>query len=167
MGGVEKIFGKHRSILPRLWEGKPKKRSSSWPFTFFWGTSLAQGGTFIAWRGAADSTIADLASCPQIQGEDQKNKKRSLVRNYGLSLGVHSCFSSRIETSLTLGGTSSVLGAQAPKCNQLALSLLLSFGALSSLGGQFLVWGGTSSDLGGTAPKCPPWRRATILYNTL
>ena len=45
-----------------------KKRSLSWSFTFFWGTSLAWGGMFTAWRDTTESNGADLAFCPQIQG---------------------------------------------------------------------------------------------------
>ena len=61
------MLGSTNQFYPHLREGS-KKTFSSWPFTIFRGTSLARGVTFIAWRGAAESNEADLASCTPIQG---------------------------------------------------------------------------------------------------
>ena len=42
-GGRKNIWGGGTDQFYRhLWEGRPKKRSLSWPFTFFQGTSLAR-----------------------------------------------------------------------------------------------------------------------------
>ena len=116
----------------------------------------AQGGIFIAWRGAAKSNGADVASCPQIQGSRPIFKKSSLERNPRLSLGVHSCFSSWNEILLTFRGAQAVfLGDAGPEITSIAPGLLLSFGHNPRLGSTILALGGTSSDVGEHGPKMP------------
>ena len=61
-------------------------------------------------------------------------------------------FLSLRKSLLTFGGSSNDFGSIDPKCSPVALSLLLYFGAQSSLEGHNC----TSSDLGGHGPKMQP-----------
>ena len=84
-----------------------------------------------------------------------ENQKKSSARNLRLRLGVHSYFSSWNETLLTFGGHKQYFGgAQALKCISVTPGLLLSFGAQSSLGGNFSFRGAQAVIWGETAPKC-------------
>ena len=134
-----------------------EKRCSSWPLIFVRATSFAQGGTFIAWRGAARFNGANLAFCPQIRRWRKRKKKRSSAQNLMLSLGVQACFSFWNQFSLTFGGTQAVFyGAQAPKSTLVAPDLLLSFGAQSPLvGAQFSVGGHKQWFGGRDSPEMP------------
>ena len=59
-GGAEKLFGGAQINFTLVkTKNKTKKKFSTWPLTFFRGTSLARGGT-------SEFNDADLASCPQI-----------------------------------------------------------------------------------------------------
>ena len=67
-GDRKDIWGAQINVTIIFGSEDQKKRSSSWPVAYFWGTSLARGGTFTAWWDTVESYGADLASCSLIQG---------------------------------------------------------------------------------------------------
>ena len=159
LGGGRKIFGWAQINFTLIFWREDQKKVFIRAVYFFPGTSLARGGTFTAWRGAAKSISAHFGTCPQIQGWKQKTGLGRKI--LGLVLAFTHVFCPGTKPHSRLGGYKQYFGEHRPKnvlqCHR--ASYFLS-GHNPRLGGTLLAWGGTSSDLGGTAPKCPPlWRR--------
>ena len=96
---------------------------------------------------------------PTNSGVKTKKQKKVFGTKSWLRLAIHSCFSSRNETLLTLGGTrNQYFGGEGPEMYCSGTGPVTFFwGTILGLGGTFLAWVGHKQSFGGlTAPKCLP-----------
>ena len=145
-GEAERIFvGAQINFSIKIWEGRPKKRSSSQITPRQYGMFASFRGMFMAWCSAMECYDRDLISvlAHKFRGE---YKKRSLARNLTLCHGIYLYFSSWNESLLMLGGG----GGHRP-LNGLSWSQACygTFWGTQSFFGRVSLLGCTSSDLGG------------------
>ena len=143
-GGVGKnIWGGTDQFYPHLREGRPKKRSLSWPFTFFRSTKLARGGARSLPGGARRNLTVRISLLAHKFRGEEKEKKRLQREILGLVFAYTHVFHPGRKLYLRLWG------GRGPK-NALQWHLLCYFlsGHNPRLGGTLLAWGAHFS-LGG------------------
>ena len=149
--GHKQILGGTKSLILRIRECGPKKRSSSQNMR---GYSLILG-----WRQKKDLHLKKWANFHELRGETTKN--------------VFITKSAHKQILLTNSGViTSILGVSGLELHFIGTEPVTFFGGTILAWGHNSCLGGTCSDLGrGTAPECPPWRRAcfrfTAIYRTV
>ena len=102
-GGAEKIFGEAQINFSLIFGRENQKKFFILAVYLFSGHKSRSGAPSLRDGARRNLMVQILLFAYKFRVENQK-KKRSMVRNLRLSLGVRSCFSSWNETLLTLGG---------------------------------------------------------------
>ena len=113
IGVAEKIFGEAQiNFILIFGREDQKKRSSTWPFTFFRGASLApEGGALLLPGGAGRDLMVRISLLAHtFRGEDQKKKKGLRRKIVGSVLGCSRVFRHGTKFRSRLWDTNSFFG---------------------------------------------------------
>ena len=150
-----------------LRERRPKTESSSWPFTFFRGTSLTWRGHVYCLAGHCGILWCGSRFQPTNSGVKTTKIKGLRRKILGSFLAFSGVFCPGTKFHSRLGGTRSFLGGTGLEMHSsgtgpvtLFWGTILAWGHTSRLGETPRLVGLQAVIWGGMAPKCPPWRRA-------